>query len=283
VPLSVERPAVKLTAQEQRMVEHVERDVDVVSEAGAFGAAQTVTETAGGQSLSVISSASTTGANLPTAVTDAGANSVVILSGTFNTSAKTALASGQTLMGAGTLTVRAPDGRTATLTTPTATISAVATAGGINGPAVQLANDSTVTGLNIGIANSAGLGAYGIYANGVTDATISNNTITASETGGNAAIGVAIASGASVSVRDNTITVTHATNANALAVAFGTATVTGNTLGASGGSTSNNYVYLNGANIGAGSSGNTAASGTCSVFSVNTGSVTFTNAGACGP
>jgi hypothetical protein len=284
VPLSAERPAVKLTAQERRMLAHVERDVDVVSQAGAFGPAETVTETAGGQRLSVVSSASTSGANLPTAVANAGADSVVILSGTFNTTAKTTLASGQTLMGAGTLMVRAPDGRTARLTTPAATISYAPLSG--SNQAMTLANNSTVTGLNVSVAGAAGFGANGILASGVTGATVSNNTITASGTGsGSSASGVGIVTGASVTVRNNTIIATAPPGQTqyAVGVANASATVTGNRLSATNGAT-NYYVFLGNANIGTGSSGNTVGSGSCSVVSAGTGStVTFTNAAPCGP
>src|SRR3546814_5596962 len=104
---------------ERRMADPVVRDVDVVSQSGAFGKPETATATASGGAITVVSSASTAGANLQAALTTAGTNSTVILSGSFNTGgAITTLQSGQTLMGAGSIPVRAPSGRTATLTTP---------------------------------------------------------------------------------------------------------------------------------------------------------------------
>lgn len=277
-------PETRLTPQERRMVDPVVRDVDVVapshtttttsSSSSTSSQVQTATETAGGKAITVLSSASTPGANLPAAVAGAGANSVVILSGTFITTAATTLASGQTLMGAGTLTVRAPDGQTASLTTSAAAISAATST-----EAVNLANNSTVTGLTV--ANSSAVTTIGINAAGVSGATISNSTITAFESGAFQATGVEIGGGSTVTVSGNTITATAPTGAaTGLDVNGASATVTGNTLSASG-ATNNHYANLFSANIGTGSSGNTAGSGGCYHSGVITGSITFTNAGPC--
>lgn len=58
----------------------------------------------------------------------------------------------------------------------------------------------------------------------------------------------------------------------------------GNSLSASGAVTTNATVALSTANVLSGSSGNTAVAGSCDIVAGGTGgTVTFTNAGACGP
>ncbi|MBF0166962.1 MAG: hypothetical protein HQL45_04965 [Alphaproteobacteria bacterium] len=104
----------KLTAQELRMTDPIIRDIDIVSQARAYGAPEAATQTASGQTLTVLDSNTTTGAGLPAAIAAAGANSIVILSGTFSTTAVTTLQSGQTVMGGGSTSVRSLSGRTAT-------------------------------------------------------------------------------------------------------------------------------------------------------------------------
>lgn len=290
VPLQrPERSPTRLTPQERRMVDHVVRDVDVVSQAGNFGAPETVTQTASGQSLTVVSSASTTGANLPTAVTDAGANSTVILSGSFTTNSNATgvitLRSGQTLMGAGSLAIRSASGRVATLTTPTATVTGNV---GSSNRTVNMATNSTLTGMTINNTDSTGNNALGVGANGVSGARIVNNTIVSTENGGGTAHGIDIVSASSnITVSGNTITA-RGTSGAAFAIAVqvngSSATVTRNMLSASGGTTTNAHTDLSGANILTGSSGNTVGAGNCSVSVAGTGAtVTYTNAAACGP
>jgi len=156
VPLSLDKAAKKPTAQESRMVERIVRDVDVVSQAGTYGPAETVTQLANGTTFSVVNSTSTSGANLPTAVTNAGANSTVILSGTFNTTATTSLQGGQSLM-AGSIAVRNASGRMATLNTAASII-------GTNVPSstVQVNSNGTLSGLTIAGNYSGGGGGYAV-------------------------------------------------------------------------------------------------------------------------
>src|SRR3546814_6516498 len=151
---------------ERRMADPVVRDVDVVSQSGAFGKPETATATASGGAITVVSSASTAGANLQAALTTAGTNSTVILSGSFNTGgAITTLQSGQTLMGAGSITVRAPSGRTATLTTPAATLTG--DVGGSN-RTVVMANNSTLMGMTINNTDTTNINAQAVGASGVS-------------------------------------------------------------------------------------------------------------------
>jgi hypothetical protein len=286
IPLQVfGKPSSELTPLERRMADPVVRDVDIVSQAGTFGAPETATASASGQAITVLSSASTSGANLQTALNTAGANSTVILSGSFNTGgAITTLQSGQTLMGAGSLTVRAPSGRTATLTTPSATLTGDVGAANYT---VVMANNSTLTGMTINNTDATGNNAQGVRASGVSGARIINNTINVTQTGGGAstAHGIDVVSGASnVTVSGNSVTATsNGSLAIDIQVNGSSATVTGNTLSASG-ATTNNHTVLSTANILSGSSGNTVSAGSCSVTAAGSGStVTFTNAAACGP
>ena len=279
----------RLTAQERRMTAPIVRDVDVVTEAGAFGAPEIVTQTADGSPITVLSSASTTGANLPTAVTAAGANSTVILRGSFTTNSNATgivtLSSGQTLMGAGNLSVRAPSGRTAVLTTPTATITGNV---GSTNSTVMMANNSTLTGMTVNNTDATSWNAGGVLATGVSGARITNNTITATQTGFGTAHALDILSSASnVMVSGNTLTAVSPNSFVALALQVGSssATVTRNTLSATGLAPSfANHTRLNNANILTGSSGNTVKAGSCSVVAAGSGTtVTYTNAAACGP
>src|SRR6185503_19182176 len=106
---------------------------------------------------------------------------------------------GQTLMGAGTLTVRTPSGRVATVTTPVAVINSTGSGNTAN-PGVLLnagSNNSTLAGLNISKVSTSGNAALGVVVNGASGATIQNNTITGMETGANSSQGLLIFGGSS--------------------------------------------------------------------------------------
>lgn len=284
-----------LNAQERRMAAPVMRDVDVVTQDRSFvstpALVETATQTAGGQTLTVLNSATTSGAALPGAVTAAGGNSTVILSGSFTTNSNATgvvtLQAGQTLMGAGTLTVTTPSGRTATLATPGATITG--NVGGSN-YTVVMANNSTLTGLTINNTDNTGNNAQAVKVNGVSGAWIINNTINATQTGGGGATahGVDVVGGSSnITVSGNTITASLAGAGVGMALGIqvngSSAVVTGNTVSASGGF--NNYhTVLSTANVLAGSNGNTVIAGSCLIGVAGTGTtVSYTNAPACGP
>jgi hypothetical protein len=291
IPLQPEKERSRtLTAQERRMTAPIQRDVDIVAQAGAYGAPETATQTAGSQSLTVITADDGDG-TLTDELAAAGDNSTVILTGTFNVTSNTTLRPGQTVMGAGSLIVMSPSGRSATLATPGATISGsvISNSAGM----VAMANDSTLAGMTV-INTYSGMFAQGVWANSVTGARILDNSITAIQTGNGAAQGIIVyGTSSNVTVSGNTVTArrTAAPADNAWAVAvYGTggahagALVTGNTLSASGSALQNRAVYLTQANILPGSSGNTAVAGSCGVGTAGIGStVTFTNAPACGP
>lgn len=276
-----------LTAQERRMTAPVIRDIDVVTQAGAFGVSETATEAATGRTITVLDSTTTTGADLPTAVTNAGANSTVILSGTFNTTATTTLQSGQKVLAGGNLSVRSPSGRTATLALSNATVSATiaGTGSALTNPAFLMATNSTLSGLTINLTRSS-TSAFGVVANGViSGVTITGNSITATTTGAGSAIGLYLSS-ATVTVSNNTITATTGAGTTAYGLQLSsasTATITGNTLGASGGSSANYHTLRSSVTsvINSGSTGNVIGSGTCNTSAGATGSIYYTDGSTC--
>lgn len=274
------KPASTLTPMERRMADPVVRDIDVVSQAGQFSAPETVTQLANGSSFTVLNSASTSGANLSAAVTAAGNNSTVLLSGTFQTTGTVSLATGQTLTGA--VTVRSASGRLATVSTG-ATVNASNL-----GSTVQVNASGTLSNLTVTNAFSGGTGGRAVLvADGVSNATISNNTITVTQSGANGAVALVLGNNVSAVVRGNTLTATGsgtATTMTALGANVGSPTITvaNNTLSASGGGTANNIVWVGaGTVINAGSTGNVRRLGDCEGTPPASGSVSFTDGTAC--
>ncbi|HUW51041.1 MAG TPA: inverse autotransporter beta domain-containing protein [Sulfuricella sp.] len=286
IPLGKEsaRPST-LNAQERRMAAPVMRDVDIVTQSRvASMLVETATQTAGGSAITVLDSATTAGAALPGAVTAAGANSTVILSGTFNTTATTTLQAGQTVMGGGSLTVKSASGRTAALSLPSATVAG-GIGGGVNSSTFALANNSTLTGLTISNSGNAGAGIAAIYVNGISGVTLSNNTITGTESGANTGIGVALNNASNITISGNNISASAGATAEALVMIDSTATITGNTLSASHGA-NNYYAFFNtggGNTTLTSSTGNVHSNGTCQNFAAGhiTGSLSFTDLSTC--
>lgn len=310
-----------ITFQERRMTAPVVRDVDIVTRTVDApwrpSLVEAATATAEGRALVLIDSATTTGAALPGAVAAAGADSTVVLSGTYNTTANTALQAGQTLMGAGSLTVRTPSGRTAVLQAPGAAIH-----GNIPGTVatVNMAPGSTLTGMTVTHFNTSNAAAIAVRASTAHDAVISNNTIAGSSGAGALAVnGVLIQNGArNVVVRNNTITVTTPTTVQNLvginaspglggsviatgntislsgttnfAAAIGAAggvpggttlTASGNTLNAAATSANNFAVHVVNSTIAPGSTGNIRLSGGCSYQAGSSGTVGFADGTSC--
>lgn len=264
-----------LTWQERRMTAPVMRDVDiVVPKVVRAPVVETATALADGRTFTVLSSATTSGAALPGAVAAAGNNSVVILSGEFNTTGTVSLNFGQTL--AGSIAVRTPGGRTAM--TPRATI-----AGTNASSAVQVNAGGTLSGLTISNAFSGGSGGRAVLiAGSSTGVTITNNVITATQSGNNGAVALDFGSNTNGVVSGNTLTVTGSGLGTMTALGMSTvttATVTGNTISASGGAT-NNMVNIAGATINSGSTGNVRGSGNCTGAPAS-GSIDFTNGTTC--
>lgn len=289
-------PPARLTPMERRMTDPVVRDVDIVTQAGTF-ATETATQTANGSSLTVVNSNSTSGANLPGAVTAAGSNSTVLLSGTFNTTATVALNTGQTLT-SGTVAVRTPSGRTATVTTS-------ATIADSNGAAIVTINNNNATLSNLTLNNTAtntGTGPEVVAVGAATGVTISNNTITSTITNSsnsNNAVAIEIrpsgaGSSAGVTLANNRITATtNGTSSNSVAVgvdplsgATATVTISGNTINstAPGGGTGFS-VALDGTGVTvntSASTGNVRQAGVCEhSASPLSGSISFTDGSTC--
>ena len=274
------------------MTAPVVRDVDVVTQARSVVTAstpavvETGTATLNGTPVTVLSSSTTTGAALPGAVAAAGASSVVLLSGTFNTTGTTVLQTGQTLLGAGTFSVSTPSGRTATLTTPGATISSTTVttsiieasnsstlrgltvtsslnSGGFSNAVVINGNGVTITGNNLAASQGGSGNSFGIHFQvSANNTTINGNVISAQSTGGGAVVGISVPSATNLSLQGNTVTATG-TVAFGASIGIGGPTsvlVSGNTLGASGGATPT-LIQIAQTTISAGSAGNVAAGG----------------------
>lgn len=270
-----------LSAQERRMTAPVMRDVDIVTQNRvASTLIETASTTAGGQALTVLSSDTTTGAALPGAVAAAPAANAIILSGTFNTTAVTRIFSGQSLM-AGAVTVRTASGRSATVVT-SATIAGT----NVGSYVVRMSGNNTLSGLTITGTQNNGTSLVAVHLDDTaSNITFSNNTISGTQTGNNFAFGVRGGTITNLLLSGNTITLTGtglaAQDVRALVFSTATvATVTGNTLSASGGNV-NRAVWLADTTINAGSTGNTISAGVCTNAGGNTGSIVFTNSTTC--
>ncbi len=219
------------------MADPIMRDVDIVSQAGAFGAVETATRTANGSAITVTSSANTNNTNgLANAVTAAGANSTVILSGDFSSTSQISLAAGQSLIGGGSVTVRSASGRTAVLTMPGATLTDTNTTNNVG--AITMANNSMVSGLTITRTYSpSSQNNYGIVADGVSGVTIANTTVTVQSTSNSTAQGIRVINSSDVTLTGNTVTA-RSSNAPAVALQLGgvtTLTASGNSFSATQG------------------------------------------------
>jgi hypothetical protein len=264
--------------QERRMTAPVMRDVDIVTQGRTVSSSTTTAEPAlvetatlsTGQSFFLVDSTVIDGSQVPAAVAAAGANSLVILSGTFNAGAQIVLQSGQTVTSGGaTLALRTSSGRTGSLATSAGTVNA-------GDDAFFMGGNSTLSGLSIN-------GTHTGITNNVSGATIENNTIVINNTSGTA-VGI-VGSSDGAAIRNNTITVTVSAGAGsgASTLGLGGATnvlITGNTFSANGGAAQHTAV-LNNTSIAAGSTGNVRVSGDCQLFGSNTGSIGFTNGTTC--
>lgn len=283
IPLGPAGRSGHLTAQESRMTERVVRDLDVVTQVTG-GPAELATQTADGRSLSVISSSTTTGADLASAVAGAGANSHVILSGTFDTNAPVRLQTGQTLMGAGATIVSSASGRSATLYTQAATINSAISG---NQAAVEMADYSTFSGMVVHRQNPGSFGnPIAIVARNVNHATITNNAVSTTSAG-HTAFGISARWSNNVTIADNIVAVEHYTDGNVTGVQMfmSSGTVRGNSIDARASDVVNTRaVHIYEANIFTGSTGNTIVNGRCDAAAPGFGvAVEFTNAPACGP
>jgi len=265
-----------LSLQARRMTAPVVRDVDVVTQrrvaASTPAVVETATATAGGQSFTVVSGATTSGAGLQTALNSAGSNSMVIVTGSFSTTSMLTLSQGQTLIGGGALVVRGASGQTATLNLAGATINSGSSASN----AIRLNDGATLAGLTI---TAQPINAAAIDAQGFNDVTIRDNTITVFRTGG--IYGVDLRSTNNAVITGNTVAAssTSAGVVALLADSAANATVSGNTLEAT---TAGLRYVLSGnqwTSFASGSTGNVALGAGCQFLGGGpaSGSVGFTN------
>lgn len=273
----------KLTAQQRRMTAPVMRDVDIVTQSRvASNLVETATQTANGQTITVLNSTTTNGAALPGAVAGAANGSTILLSGTFNTTATIDLSGNKSLI-AGGVTMRSPSGHVAVLNSQ----ATITNSNDASTYVVTAPGNNTISGLTIRGSRAGGAG-YGILVNSTaSNVSILNNAITMTQTGNNAI--VAIAAGQqnqNITISGNTITVAGNAGFTATGVAVrgltgpASATISGNTLNVSGGT--NNYAVWvdNQTTINAGSTGNILVGGTCNGTTAS-GSVGFTNGSTC--
>ena len=281
-----------LSAQARRMVAPVVRDVDVVTQRHASTSVESVDAatpsnavTLGGKAVTLVSSATTSGANLQGALDAAGNNSTVVLAGRFDTTAPLTLKPGQSLVGLANLTVTTPSGHSATLAAPGATLASTLSPPNFGSQAsVSMASGSTLSGMTINAvntaANGANTGVYGVDVFNVSGVVISGNTVTATSPV-NAAIAVRLSNTPDVIVTGNTLTAIN-TNVGggtgvALQLSSATATVSGNTLFAQGIGNAI-AIHINASTPLPGSTGNTVQAGTCNVF-LSGGTIGYVDAG----
>lgn len=293
IPLQAERNDRALNWQERRMTDYVMRDVDIVTQTQTTTAptiVETATHTADGSAITVLDAASTPGSDLATAVTNAGADSTVILQGNFNTTVTSAadavhLQTGQTVMGAGQLAVATQTGRTAVLSLASGA-SINATMPTNSAAAVYMGSNSTLTGMTVDAKDAVGLiSVFGVEANGVSGATISNNVIAATSSANNA-IAVRLVGGSTDTLLSgNTITATRTSaggNSAGLQIVGGSSvTVVGNSFDATGG-IQQFGVYRGGSVALPGSTDNVLVNGSCQApIGTNTGTISFTDGTTC--
>lgn len=227
--------ASSLNAQERRMLAPIVRDVDIVSQVRAHTERELATATATGQQLVALSSADLAGSALSGAVTEAGANSTVVLSGDFTNVGQLQLQAGQSLIGRGNLEVRTASGRAATVSLPGASISGSLVG---NSGLVRMADNSTLTGLNITHINTDSFlnNPIGVEVKNVSNASVIGNTVFSASEGGTA-FGIRLENAFNITVANNHVTALHPTaNAVALQLVSASAKAYGNTLYASGSS-----------------------------------------------
>jgi hypothetical protein len=277
-----ETPKRKLTAMERRMADPIIRDVDIVSQSGSFGDPEKITETADGKSITLLSDATTTGANLSTAVTSAGANSTVVLNGNYTgVNTKLDLQSGQTIMGAGNLQVKTPSGRTVTITTPAATLSGSGSNGGGGAQRIfDMANNSSLIGVNASLTSA--LSSAVVNIDSAQNVTITDSTFSATVTSATSSP-ILINSGTNITLRNNTINSTASgalSNARIISITGTNSNITfaNNTTTASGSGSTKEMMLINSVSItNLSGSGNTANVTTCNNSAGTiTGNISYT-------
>jgi len=277
-------PRKRLSTMEQRMVDPIVRDIDVVTQAGAFGKTEQITRTANGNNLTLVSSDTTSSTDLASTIASAGTNSTVVLNGSFtNVNSRLDVQDGQTIMGAGNLSIKTASGRTVTIATPGASLSGEGGAPlGFSSPRhiFNMADNSRLVGVTV---STAGAGAgTAVRINGVSNVEIINNTLMNTVTG-NTSNGMQIINNAqNIVIRGNSITsVSDDIYAHGVGIiGVNDLVFENNTINVSG-ATNNHLLFFNSTNTNISGAGNSGNVSTCEVYGANSGSISFTNGITC--
>lgn len=231
-------PKPKLTAMERRMTDPIIRDIDIVSQAGTFTTAEEITETADGKTITLLNSDTTTGANLATAIANAGVNSTIVLNGDYTgVNSVATVQDGQTIIGGGALDIKTPSGRSIAVAIPNASLSGSGSnGGGGSSRFFDMADNSSLIGVTASITSTlsatiakidgkqnvtikdstlkvtSNSTASGIQISGSSDVKIDNNNITVVSNGANSQFATFQGTNANIAIDDNTVSMTAATS-----------------------------------------------------------------------
>jgi Inverse autotransporter, beta-domain len=192
----------RLSPMEQRMTDPIVRDVDIVSQGGSFGSAERITETADGDTITLLDSSTiSNGADFAAAINAAGPNSTVILNGSYtNIDQLSVLQNGQSIVGAADLNVKTPSGRTVTITTPSASVIGTGSNGGSGFRRFfDMADNSSLIGIEAHINHS--ISSTIVRTDGKQNVQILNNTF--SSMSSNTASGIQVDDSHNVTIRNN--------------------------------------------------------------------------------
>jgi hypothetical protein len=277
IPLqSEEQRNRKLTAQERRMTTPIVRDIDIVAQAGAYGAPETATQLADGRTFNMITADTSGNGSLTDEFTAAGNNSTVLISGTINTTAVSVVRTGQTVMGANSATVRSPSGRTAPVTAPAGIINATQAGGTSLGSAVAvgMSSGSTLSGMTI---NYNATGQIVAVRTDSSNVTVSNNNITVSSDDDSYAIYLSAGNDAVISNNVTQTTTTGSARAGAIIISR-PSIITGNSFNVSGRDLSHAIWRAPAGNVNtAASTGNTLTAGASCFQNGGSGSIILTD------
>lgn len=262
----------RLSPMERRMTDPVVRDIDVVTQAGAFGPTETATGTADGQALTVITASSVADTDdLNNALTTAGA-STVIIGGAIDVDKQVNMVAGQTLVGSGNITVKSPSGREAVLTVSGGKIAAT----NQNNAYTLLMRDNTkLIGMTVSNSNN-GIGTFAVRADNTTGVTIENSTLTSFD-GTTSSVAIAASGSTNLVVRNNILSASSNTaTTSGIVVGNATnATIANNRFSVSTTGTNRVITGNGGTSFNDASTGNTTNDGSCFFSAAPTGSVGF--------
>lgn len=201
-------PKSRLTAMERRMTDPIIRDIDVVSQAGQFSDPSEITQTADGETITLLNSNSTSAGDFATAIANAGANSTVALSGNYtNINSTTTVQDGQTIVGGGALDIKTPTGRSVTVAIPDASISGEgAVPGGGANRFFDMADNSSLIGITANLTKTGSTAIAKIV--GKQNVTIRNSKLTTTTTGGSTTASIfEIEDSHNITIENNNISV----------------------------------------------------------------------------